>query len=147
MKLEYIRIYNFRLIPDRLFEAKGAEYDSEYLRGPVAESPLDDHNTVLYGLYDDKSVIHGILWISYSLMTHKLWVNLFSVDKEYQDSNNMETAMEHIRKNCKIQGITTVNVVTTRYKAFEKYGAKKSKLVNMEIELWEKEVAQIKQPS
>ena len=135
-ELQYVRIYDFKLIPDRFFEAKGASFDLDYIKGAVSDLPLRDGNIVLYAMIDKDHIIRGVLWVTFSLMSRKLTVCLFSVDKEYQDKNNIKTAMQFVKDNCKIEGITTVHIATTRVKAFEKYGAKKSNLVNMEMELW-----------
>ena len=56
--LDYVRIYNFKLIPDRLFEAKGADYNLDYLKGRGGNLPELNADQVLYGLIDKESVIY-----------------------------------------------------------------------------------------
>ena len=112
MILEYVRIYDFKLFPDRLFDAKGADYKMEYLKGIGHDFPLNNPNHIVYGLIDDESVIHGILWLTYNTISHSIRVNIFSVDKEYQDKNNIPTVLEFIKKNHQIKGITKLEMAS-----------------------------------
>lgn len=133
--LDYVRIYNFKLIPDRLFEAKGADYNLDYLKGRGGNLPELNADQVLYGLIDKESVIHGVLWLSYNILNDRIWINLFGVDKEYQDKNNIGTALKIFKENHLKEGVTKFSMSTTRDKAFEKYGFTKSETIHMEYEL------------
>lgn len=136
--LKFVRLTHpamFEGIPRYLFEqVKDAEFkvDRLYQFGPVLiTSPL----TFLYILVNDTSAVKGILWAEVNPFNENIYANIFSVDKEYQ--NNGDAMVGAIRKLKEIQVSEKltgkITSSTTRPKAVEKVGWKKSNQINMEI--------------
>ena len=129
--------YLFSRIPAYLFEqVKDTDFKVEriYQFGPMLlASPL----TFLYVLTDkETSLIKGVLWTEFSPLSEQLVVHIFSIDKEYQNDGAMEMSKKkllEIKEQNKISG--SITTVTTRPKAVEKAGWKRSDKIVMEIRL------------
>ena len=138
--LKFVRLTEpeqFALIPKVLFEQmKDADYkiDKLYQFGPILlMSPL----TFLYVLVNkDTNIIKGILWSENNPITEKLNTLAFSIDKEYQSKNGdaLEWVKKFLKKIQKENNLTgTLDVATSRPKAYEKAGWKRSKRILLEV--------------
>jgi len=133
--LKLVRTYDFSIIPRYLFEQiKGRRLNVDKLYqfgGEIAQSPL----TLLYVLVDENYVIKGFLWGAINPMTETLQVHYFSMDPEYQNHGQalVYVTYELLGKITKELGLETIEWVTSRPRAFEKLGAKRSKFVLMEV--------------
>jgi len=83
--LQFVRIYNFCLIPRSLFESAkdmdAAKIDRIYRFGQLfTTSPL----TLLYVLIDISNKIKGVLWADIDAIDAIIFVKFFALDKEYQ---------------------------------------------------------------
>ena len=83
-------------------------------------------------LYDKGHVIKGFLWLDFEIIEQYIFVQLLTVDKEYQFSDILKQSMDYI------QGLPIPDVyksriewATTRPKAFERIGWKRSERVLM----------------
>lgn len=131
--LNFIRIQDFRLIPRYLMEqVKGSDAEIDrILQYNFAKDPL----TLLYALADDQNKIKGFLWADIDVLEGVVHVNALSVDKDYQDGKPALEAvrfLQNLIKDSKLK--KKITFATTRPKAFERMGFKRTKLVNMEIE-------------
>ncbi len=128
--------FMFSRIPPYLFEqVKGADFKIEriYQFGPlVLMNPL----TFFYALADKETEkIKGILWLSVNPFEEIFYVQMLSVNKEYQ--NNGDVLKETLGFIRSIPDYKTLKpeiiMMTKRTKAFEKEGWKRSEKVRMEI--------------
>ena len=141
--LKFVRLTQpeqFSLVPRYLFEQiKGSDFkiDRLYQFGPMLlASPL----TFFYILAEKEQLekgyapAKGILWVEVNPFNDDIHVHVFSIDKEYQNNGAMA---EGIKKVGEIRDIEQLNgkivTTTTRPKAFEKAGLKKSKRIFMEL--------------
>jgi len=126
----------FNSVPKYLFEqVKDTDFDMDRLYQfglMMLVNPL----TYFYVMVEkEKPVIKGILWAQHNLLSDQLSVLVFSVDKEYQNNGAMEVSKQkllEIKKENNIEG--SIITVTTRPKAVEKVGWKRSNKIVMEIE-------------
>lgn len=137
--LKFVRVQDFRLIPRQLLEnIKGGEINIDRLLqfgDGVAKDPL----ALLYVLVDEANMVKGFLWAEIRVFEEKVYIVALSIDKEYQDMNGavLKRTLDFIRSLLKDSQLKkTVNFATTRPNAFLKAGFKKTKLINMEIDLW-----------
>jgi len=136
-ELRFIRIQDFNLIPRYMMEqVKGGDTKVNRVLQfgtQIAKDPL----TLLYVLADTQNKIKGFLWAEIDVFDEVIHVNTLSLDKEYQDRNGtalLKTVdfLKSLLDGSKLQKKITFS--TTRPKAFERLGFKRTALVNMEIE-------------
>ena len=133
-ELKFIRIYDFHLIPRDLIEQiKDRDYPSDRLYA-IGEYITKNPCTLLYALADPEHKIKGILWATVSLLDERMYVNLLSIAKEYQNHGQalkvVHENLEKIQTNLKLKGIRWI---TTRPHAFERQGFKRAQSVMMEV--------------
>lgn len=136
--LKFVRLTipdQFGLIPSYLFEqVKGADFkiDRFYQFGPMLlASPL----TFFYALADkETSLIKGILWIAINPMEEMFYVEMLSIDKEYQGNGTLQSALKFV-KSIPDYGLLNSKIImmTKHVKVFEKAGWRQSEKVRMEI--------------
>ena len=141
MKLEFIRLTDpklFSVIPPSLFEqAKGSNFkiDKLYEFGPLLlASPL----TFFYIMVEpsDKPEVKGIFWAEISPLTGHLAVHALSIDKDAQENGNLGEMVKFADNLAKSQGITKIQMLTTRPKVYEKkFGYERSEKIIMEKQL------------
>jgi hypothetical protein len=117
----------FTHIPRYLFEQVEQikiDLDELYRIGPLCIAA----GSMIFTLTDSEHKIKGVLWISANVLEEVLYVQLLSVDKEYQNGEATKLTNEFIQKSGK-----PIRWATDKPKVFEKKGFKRSKLVLMEI--------------
>lgn len=117
----------FRHIPQYLFEQVvdiNIDLDKLYKAGPL----FIQAGAIIFPLIDPQHIIKGILWISPNLIEDILYVQLLSVDREYQTGEAMDATAEFLKKTGK-----TIRWATTKPKVFEEKGYKRAKSVLMEL--------------
>lgn len=143
----------FDLIPKYLFEQiKGREWEVEkfYKWGPIfIRNPLNR----IWVLTDIANLIKGVLWITIDPVLELIAVNVFSVDRKYQELNGSlrnkpknnpsvlllkaKEQLDKFRIELKEAGGAELKEkilwTTTRPHTFRRFGARKSKRVIMEI--------------
>jgi len=132
-ELSFKRVFAFELIPRYLFtQIKGSEWDIEFLYnygGLLGKSPL----TLLYVLVNEDYQIKGVLWGAIDPLNKAIVVYTLSVDREYQDRGGpllyAGEFLETIKKEANMGKIVWPAI---RPRAFERLGAKKSKVILME---------------
>lgn len=141
--LKFVRLTQpeqFSLVPKYLFEqVKGSEFDVDrlYQFGPIfLASPF----TFFYILAEREQLekgcapVKGILWAEINPFNGDIYAHTFSVDEKYQNNGAMAGGIEKLREIRNIEKLTgKIVATTTRPKAFEKAGLKKSKRIVMEL--------------
>ena len=137
--LQWIRIYDFRLIPQELhaqITTTDINMDRVFQFGDgIARDPL----TLLYVLADSKNIIKGFLWAEINIFTERVHINALSLAKEYQAGPADCGEFSIFKKAVElIQGLLEgsqlkpeISFATAKPKAFEAFGAKQTKLINM----------------
>lgn len=129
--LQFIRVTEpsvFKLIDRSLFEQIKDDpfnIDRIYELAPIL---VKNPNMMIYGLAENFKV-RGVLWANIDVLTDTVKVFVLSVEKEYQFDDAIAKTVEFI----KTWGDMKIEFVTTRPKAFEKAGMKRSKKIIMEV--------------
>lgn len=135
-ELEFIKLKIPRLIPLQLIEAvKGRTFTPEQFYH-YQEIQIDNPYNYLYVLVDPNKRIHGYLWAESNILDGSLFVNTFSISKEYWGKGKaVPKAIEFVRYlRDKIKS-PQVFWITTNEKFFQKHGFKRSKNVLMEYNI------------
>jgi N-acetylglutamate synthase-like GNAT family acetyltransferase len=133
--LSFVRLKIPRLIPIELIEnVKGRTFTPEQFY-QYQESQIDNPLNFLYVLIDQSNKIHGYLWAEINFLDRSLFINTFSISKEYWGrGEGITKAIHFIRDlNKKIKS-PRVFWITTNERFFLKKGFKRSKNILMEIE-------------
>lgn len=132
-KLEFVRLKIPRLIPVSLIDAvKGRTFTSEQFL-LYQEQQVDNPGNFLYALIDENKKIHGYLWAEMNALDGTLFVNTFSIDKEYWGKGaGIRKAVEFLENLKSKTKAPKVFWITTNEKFFCKHGFKKSKNCLME---------------
>jgi hypothetical protein len=131
--LEFVRLKIPRLIPTELIEnVKGRTFTPEQFY-KYQELQVDNPYNYLYVLVDEGKKIHGYLWAEVNMLDGSLFVNTFSITKDYWGKGEaipkVIKFLELLKEKTKA---TRVFWITTNEKFFMKHGFKKSKNVLME---------------
>ncbi len=133
-KLNFVKLKIPRLIPIELIESvKGRTFTPEQFYR-YAEEQKENPHVYIYVLIDEVKKIHGYLWAELNLLDGSLFVNTFSIDKEYWGNGQaMPKVMDFLRELKAKTKASRVFWLTTNSKFFLKKGFKKSKNVLMEF--------------
>ena len=131
--LEFVKLKFPRLIPLNLIESvKGRTFTPEQFYF-YQENQVGNPHNYLYALLDEQKKIQGYLWAESNSLDNSLFINTFSIDKEYWGKGTaIEKAKEFLRILKEKSKATHVFWVTTNEKFFLKQGFKKSRNVLME---------------
>jgi hypothetical protein len=134
--LEFVRLKLPRLIPLDLIESvKGRTFTPDQFYH-YQERQIDNPFNYLYALIDAEKKIHGYLWAESNLLDGSLFVNTFSIDKEYWGKGKaIPKSIEFLRKLKEKSKAPRVFWITTNEKFFLKHGFKRSKNILMEYNL------------
>jgi hypothetical protein len=120
----------FRQIPKELFEqTKDVEFNVDLLYQAPSKF-IGSINTMFYVLIDDKEKIKGVLWGFINLLTEAVDVHLLSIDKEYQFGDALDETLDFIKT---WSDDLTIKCITSRPKAYEEKGWKRTKRIVLEI--------------
>lgn len=140
----------FNAIPRALFESI-KDIDSETIERIYANSadimtvPVVDQQGVMVGriqsqsvwvavMLDIAKVVKGFVWMEFDVIEQRVFVQACAVDPEYQ-GETIEKVVDYIKTlNLPEEMKNNIQFTTTRPKAFEKVGWKRSKRVLMEHE-------------
>lgn len=134
--LKFVRLKIPRCIPKDLIESvKGRTFTSEQFYS-YQESQVDNSYNHLFALIDEQKKIHGYLWAEVNILDGSLFVNTFSITKEFWGKGEAVPKVIEFLKTltAKIKS-TRCFWVTTNEKFFSKHGFKRSKNVLMEYNL------------
>ncbi len=133
--LTFVKLKFPRCIPRELIEnVKGRTFTPEQFYR-YQEGQSHNPNNYLYGLVDEGKVIHGYLWAEKNYLDDSLFVNTFSITKQYWNKGEaIGKAIEFVA-DLKIKTeAKRVFWITSNEKFFAKQGFKKSKQVLMEYQ-------------
>lgn len=132
-KLEFVRLKIPRLIPIQLIEAvKGRTFTSEQFL-IYQEKQVDNPGNFLFALIDSEKKIHGYLWAEQNNLDQTLFVNTFSISKDYWGKGiGIKKAIQFLEGLKNKTRAPRVFWVTTNEKFFVKHGFKRSKNCLME---------------
>ena len=132
-ELKFVKLRIPTLIPIELIESvKGRTFTPERFYEYQA-SQVDNPYNHLYVLVDVDAKIHGYLWAEQNLLDGSLFVNTFSIDKEYWGKGEaMGMAIDFVAQLKKRFSSTRVFWCTVNDKFFAKHGFKRSKIILME---------------
>jgi hypothetical protein len=132
-ELTFVKVKIPRCIPKNLIESvKGRTFTPEQFYR-YQEGQSHNPNNYLFGLIDENKVIHGYLWAEKNYLDDSLFINTFSITKEYWNKGEaIAKAIEFVADLKQKTEAKRVFWVTTNEKFFAKHGFKKSKNVLME---------------
>jgi len=132
-ELEFVRLRVPRLIPSELVEAVKFKAFTPERFYAYQEQNLWDPNNFLIALIDKSKKIKGYLWAIIDEVDGALFVNTFSICKEYWGKGKaMSKAIEIAKDIREKTQAPTVFWFTTNDRFFVKHGFKRSKTVLME---------------
>jgi len=131
--LTFVKLKIPRLIPiDLIDSVKGRTFTAEQFY-KYQESQVDNPFNHLYVLVDDAKKIHGYLWAEVNILDGSLFVNTFSISKEFWGKGDaIEKAVGFLKGLREKTKAPRVFWISTNEKFFVKHGFKKSKNVLME---------------
>jgi N-acetylglutamate synthase-like GNAT family acetyltransferase len=135
-KLQFVRLKIPRLIPGDLIEAvKGRTFTTEQFY-KYQELQIDNPYNHLFALIDENKKIHGYIWAEVNVLDSSLFVNTFSVAKEYWGKGLAIPSVIKFLSFLKDKtNASRIFWITTNEKFFLKHGFKRSKNVLMEYNL------------
>ncbi len=133
VKLEFVRLRLPKLIPyDLIDSVKGRTFTPEQFY-TYQESQIDNPYNHLFVLIDESKKIHGYLWAEMNMLDGSLFINTFSINKEYWGKGKaIPMVIEFLTTLKEKIKATRVFWITTNEKFFTKHGFKRSKNALME---------------
>jgi hypothetical protein len=134
--LQFVRLKLPRLIPLELIESvKGRTFTPEQFY-KYQEQQSDNPYNHLYALIDEFKKIHGYLWAEMNSLDGSLFINTFSISREFWGKGKaIPMAIEFLRKLKEKVKPSRIFWVTTNERFFIKHGFKRSKNSLMEYNL------------
>lgn len=135
-ELSFVRLRIPKLIPIELIElVKGRTFTPQEFYD-YQEQQADNPYNHLFVLIDEAKKIHGYLWAEVNSLDNSLFVNTFSISKDYWGKGEaIEKVIEFLRElKVKVKA-PRLFWITTNQKFFLKKGFKHSKNVLMEYNL------------
>lgn len=132
--LSFVRLKIPRLIPFELIDSvKGRTFTPEQFY-KYQESQIDNPFNHLFVLVDEEKKIHGYLWAEVNILDSSLFVNTFSITKEFWGKGEaIPKAIEFLKTLKEKTKAPRVFWITTNEKFFGKNGFKRSKNCLMEF--------------
>ncbi len=131
--LSFVRLKVPRLIPRILIEnVKGRTFTADQFY-EYQDRNLKNPFNYLYALIDDQKKIHGFIWCQVNDLDNVMFINTFSIDKEYWHKGAfMPKVCEFLGGLKESLKCPTVWWMTSNEKFFKKYSFRKSKICLME---------------
>jgi len=136
--LEFVKVRipeNVRLIPKSLIEGvKGKTFTpDQFYKYQEDQIKYNNPGNLLYMLVTPSNKIEGYFWAELSSLDHTLFINTFSISKDYWHKGlAIPKLIEHLRSINKKFKCPRAFWITTNDKFFIKHGFKRSKHVLME---------------
>lgn len=132
-KFEFVRLKIPTLIPQDLIEnVKGRTFTPQQFYRYQEEQVSNPYN-FLYALIDEAKKIQGYLWAEVNVLDGSLFVNTFSITKDYWGKGKaIPMVVEFLEELKNKTKAPRVFWITTNDKFFSKHGFKRSKNVLME---------------
>lgn len=135
-ELQFVRLKIPRIIPKDLIESvKGRTFTADQFY-EYQEAQVDNPYNYLYALINEDKKIQGYLWAESNLLDGSLFVNTFSITKEYWGKGEaIPRVIEFLVELKNKMKAPRVFWITTNEKFFLKHGFKRSKNVLMEYNI------------
>ena len=133
--LKFVKLKIPNLIPKELIEeVKGRTFSPDQFIA-YQETQKDNPNNHLFVLINSDKKIQGYLWAETNLLDKSLFINTFSVNKQYWGKGEaIKCVIPFLVELKKKTKAPHVFWITTNVKFFEKKGFKRSKNVLMEYQ-------------
>jgi|6_EtaG_2_1085325.scaffolds.fasta_scaffold01849_2 hypothetical protein len=119
-------------IPDNLLnQVKDKNWSNDNFRKYIPDF-IADPDCILSLFLDGEGNTKGFIWADINRLTNYLFVHVLSLSSDYQKKHILETTEKLLFNISKDYNLKGIQFITTRPKAFEKLGAKKSKGFIME---------------
>lgn len=140
-ELEFARLKIPRLIPYQLIDSvKGRTFTPEQFYR-YQESQIDNPSNFLYALIDKAKKIQGYLWAESNILDGTLFVNTFSISKDFWGKGEaMKIAIDFIDNLSQRLKSPKVLWCTSNEKFFRKHNFRASKIILMEYNREKEEV-------
>lgn len=135
-KLQFVKLKFPRLIAEELIDSvKGRTYSLEqFYKYQEEQVKYKNPGNLLYALIDEEKKIQGYFWAEISQLDGSMFINTFSIRKEYWFKGEaMPKVHEFIGQLKERHGCQRVFWITTNEKFFLKHGLRRSKNVLMEL--------------
>lgn len=131
--LEFTKLKIPRLIPLELIEnVKGRTFTPEEFY-KYQEGQVGNPYNYLYVLIDQDKRIHGYLWAESNVLDRSLFINTFSISKQFWGKGKaIDMAIDFLKKLKKELKAPRVYWCTSNERFFLKHGFKRSKVSFME---------------
>jgi len=132
-ELKFVKLKIPRLIPREIIESvKGRTFTADQFY-TYQDSQVKNPYNHLFALINESKKIVGYFWAEMNLLDNSMFVNTFSISKEYWDKGQaIEKAINLLKELVSKTRASRVFWITTNEKFFLKKGFKKSKNVLME---------------
>ena len=130
--LKFVKVLDINAVPKYLFEQvkpKDFDVDALYEWAPIL---LDNPLNLVGAFINAENAVKGVLWGSYNPVNNTIVVHVLSIDKEYYGRGILNEADGITKKWKRKMGAKRVSIITTRPRAMERIGYKKSAAVMME---------------
>ena len=126
--LRWVKLYNPEIIPQKLIEEiRGRTYSVEEFY-EYQKINKENPGNLLYAIADNDNKIRGYLWAEMNALDESLFINTFSIDKEYWNKGEaIDFAIEFLRDLKDKIKARFVYWMTTNSRFFMKKGFKESK--------------------
>jgi hypothetical protein len=126
------RLTDFNQVPDYLLEqVKDRNWSPTTLKNWGKAIGANPFNFII-GIKAGEKII-GIFWGTLNPIVEGIFINIVSVDKEYQDGKVTDRAVAFFRDIVKSTGFSKIYALTSRVRAASRYGWKPTNLVLMEV--------------
>lgn len=132
-KLKLVRVYSFEAVPRYLLEqVKGRSWtpDKVYEWGEILGS---QPSQLIYVMITPDRETKGVVWASVNPVVDGLFLNLVSVDHEYQDGEILQKVTGTLKRMASNLGLSSVYALTTRPRGAQRKGWTKTGQVMMEV--------------
>jgi hypothetical protein len=139
--LRWVRVFSPQVIPKYLVDNikhkdfttdEFFEYQEIICLRQTDEGPTLNPFSHLYALADSGNIVKGILWFTIDPLSKNLFIQTYSVDKEYWDGGSIKKLSDHIKIIRDSAGLRNVFWITDYPKHSKRHGFKMSKSVLME---------------
>lgn len=139
-ELQFVKLKFPRLIPENLIElAKGRTFTAEQFYAYQEENKENPSN-FLFAVVDKDKKIHGYLWAQINRLDGSLFINTFSISKEYWGKGEaLKMALSHIKALNEVYHFTKIYWGTKNNKFFLKHGFTQCNFFWMEYDLNKKD--------
>ncbi len=132
-ELSFVKLKIPRAIPKELIEqVKGRAFTVERFYN-YQEAQIDNPYNHLYALIDKDLKMHGYLWAEINMLDDSLFINTFSISKQYWNKGTAMPIVTDFLKNlvAKLK-VPRVMLCTTNANFFKLHGFRKSKIALLE---------------